>query len=133
MRMYWDTCVVVYVVEGVQPLQQLVRDRLLQTEGTIGIYVSELVRLECRVQPLRDGDDGMLALFDRFFANTEVTTVDLPRQAWSLATDLRARHRLRTPDALHLACAHVHGCTALWTNEDRLAKAAHGLARNILK
>ena len=60
MRMYWDTCVVVYVVEGVQPLQQLVRDRPLQVEGTIGIYVSELVRLECRVQPLRDGDDGML-------------------------------------------------------------------------
>ena len=48
------------------------------------------------------------------------------------AAQLRARFNLKTPDALHLACAQHHGCTALWTNDDRLAQAAHGLAQNIL-
>ena len=36
------------------------------------------------------------------------------------------------PDALRLACAQ-HQCEALWTNDDRLAQASHGLARNVLK
>ncbi|MBC7648600.1 MAG: type II toxin-antitoxin system VapC family toxin, partial [Vitreoscilla sp.] len=48
------------------------------------------------------------------------------------AAMLRARFGLKTPDALHLACAQHHGCTALWTNDERLAQAGHGLARSVL-
>jgi predicted nucleic acid-binding protein len=48
------------------------------------------------------------------------------------AAQLRARFNLRPPDALHLACAQVHGCDALWTNDDRLVAASHGLAVNLL-
>jgi hypothetical protein len=33
---------------------------------------------------------------------------------------------------LHLATAQHHRCDALWTNDDRLLQASHGLARNIL-
>ena len=39
---------------------------------------------------------------------------------------------LRTPDALHLAAAQVHGCSALWTNDSRLAVAGRGLAVDVL-
>jgi predicted nucleic acid-binding protein len=49
------------------------------------------------------------------------------------AAQLRARFGLKTPDALHLACAQHHGCDALWTNDGRLAQASHGLAQNILR
>jgi len=45
-----------------------------------------------------------------------------------LATELRARHRLRTPDALHLATALSHGCQSLITNDRRLSQAAGDLA-----
>jgi len=45
---------------------------------------------------------------------------------------LRARFGLKTSDALHLATAQRHGCIALWTNDDRLASAAHRLAVNLL-
>ena len=48
------------------------------------------------------------------------------------AAQLRARFNLRTPDALHLACAQANGCEALWTNDDRLVSASHGLAINVL-
>ena len=50
-----------------------------------------------------------------------------------LAAQLRARFGLKTPDALHLACAQYHRCDALWTNDDRLTLAGHGLAVNILR
>jgi uncharacterized protein len=49
------------------------------------------------------------------------------------AARLRAHFGLRTPDALHLACAQHHGCDALWTNDDRLAESSRGLALNILR
>ena len=49
-----------------------------------------------------------------------------------IAEVAQSRFGLRTPDALHLACAQHHRCEALWTNDDRLASASHGLARNIL-
>jgi predicted nucleic acid-binding protein len=41
-----------------------------------------------------------------------------------LATRLKAVHGIKTPDALHLACALHHGCTEFWTNDDRLTKVA---------
>ncbi len=42
------------------------------------------------------------------------------------AARLRARHRLKTPDAIHLAAALEHGCDEFWTNDRRLAAAAEG-------
>ena len=57
----------------------------------------------------------------------------LPDPVYLHAARLRAHFGLRTPDALHLACAQHHGCDALWTNDDRLAQASHGLAFNILR
>ena len=124
VQMYWDSCVVVYLVEGVSPWRQLLRERLLQRADAPVVCVSELVRLERRVQHLRNADAPMLQLFDEFFARTDVTLVDVTRQAWALATDLRARHRIRTPDALHLACAITAGADELWTNDSRLHHAA---------
>jgi uncharacterized protein len=38
---------------------------------------------------------------------------------------------VKLPDALHLACAQAHGCSALRTNDDRLAAAAPGFATAI--
>lgn len=57
--------------------------------------------------------------------------LDMPEPEFLLAAALRARFNLKMPDALHLATSQVHGCSALWTNDDRLATAACGLAVNM--
>jgi len=57
--------------------------------------------------------------------------LDIPAAVFDEAGVLRARFGLRTPEAMHLACAQHHGCQALWTNDDRLARASLGLARSI--
>ena len=66
-----------------------------------------------------------LALFDEF------TPLPLPDAVYLQAAELRGRYGLRTPDALHLACAQHHDCDALWTNDARLARASHGLSRSL--
>jgi uncharacterized protein len=47
------------------------------------------------------------------------------------AARARAQFGLNTPDAIHLAAAQYHRCSALWTNDDRLGQAAYGLAVNV--
>jgi len=49
------------------------------------------------------------------------------------ATNLRAKHSLKTPDAIHLATAQYYGCSELWTNDDRLNNSAGDMAVNIFK
>jgi len=39
---------------------------------------------------------------------------------------------LRSPDALHLATAHLARCAELWTTDRRLAAASGGLAVDVI-
>jgi predicted nucleic acid-binding protein len=68
----------------------------------------------------------LLGRFDQFFARPEIRTLDLSRAVFEQATELRAQHRLATPDALHLAAAIRADCDEFWTNDRRLERAAAG-------
>jgi uncharacterized protein len=83
------------------------------------------------VGPIKRGDPILEQVYAELF---EVfVSLGMPEPVYLQAAQLRARFGLRTPDALHLACAQHHRCEGLWTNDDRLAQASHGLARNILR
>lgn len=43
-----------------------------------------------------------------------------------MATQLRAQHDLKTPDAIHLTAAIHTSCDEFWTHDQRLAQAAKG-------
>jgi predicted nucleic acid-binding protein len=89
-----------------------------------------VVKCECLVGPIGRGDPvrerACTELFELFVA------LAMPDTVYLQAAELRARFALRMPDALHLACAQNHRCAALWTNDNRLVQASHGLARNVL-
>jgi predicted nucleic acid-binding protein len=82
--------------------------------------VSDLVRLECRVLPVRQGDAQLLAHYDTFFAAMNVQVLPLTTAVCDRATLLRAVHNFKTPDALQLAAAIVHGCDCFLTHDTRL-------------
>ena len=86
---------------------------------------------ECLVGPIKRGDPVLQRAYTELFE--QFAPFDMPEPVYLQAAQLRGHFGLRTPDALHLACAQYHGCDALWTNDDRLAHASHGLASNILK
>ena len=132
-RVYLDSCVVIYLHEAEADLQSAIRDRLLPVTGDgPSLNVSDLTRLECRVHPLKRGDASLLAEYDRFFELPEILKVGLGTEVFDLATELRARHGLRTPDALHLAAALAGECEEFWTNDNRLAKVQAGIAVEIV-
>ena len=118
MRIYLDSAPLIYLVENVAPYAGLLMTRLADPKVTQ--LCSQLSRLECRVQPLRDGETALLEAFDRYFSNIVTTVLPLSSQVIDQATDLRARYGLRTPDALHLASAITAKCDIFLTNDHRL-------------
>ena len=126
---YLDACIVIYAVEDDGPRGNAVRQRLADARDT-EFAISPLVTMECIVGPLRNDN---LTLHDHYLrALDNVRRLDLGEGQFMRAAQLRARHGLRTPDALHLAVAQLAGCDELWTNDNRLAAAAGGLAVNVL-
>lgn len=126
---YLDSCIVIYAVEDDGSRGAAVRQRLADADSSI-VAVSGLVTMECLVGPLRAGDLALRDHYERALANFERLPVG--EAQFIRAAELRARHGLRTPDALHLAVAQSQGCDELWTNDTRLAIAAHGLAIDVV-
>ncbi|MCC5872574.1 MAG: type II toxin-antitoxin system VapC family toxin [Gammaproteobacteria bacterium] len=125
---YLDSCRLIYLVESDPFRAPQVRQAMSEyRDGSFA--VSALVRLECLVHPLRTGDARLARRYKGALERLHWLTI--PDEVYDLAAELRARHGLKTPDALHLACARHHACEALWTNDDRLATAAPSLARAI--
>ncbi|WP_183086464.1 type II toxin-antitoxin system VapC family toxin [Mycetocola zhadangensis] len=126
---YLDTCILVYALEDTGPRGDIVRARIA-ARPDVTFAVSPLVTLELLVGPLRNDD---LELRDHYVAFlAQFRRLPLTENEFFRAAELRARHNLRTPDALHLAAAQLSGCDELWTNDSRLAVASHGLAANVL-
>lgn len=132
-RVYLDSCVVIYAVEGRDALRTVVRGKLLRTaQEPVGVVISDLTRLECRVWPKRRQNMTLLAQYDAFFMSPGMISAELSSRVFDLATDLRATHGLKTADALHLAAALSANCEELWTNDGRLGRAAGDRLRVVI-
>ena len=127
---YLDTCCVIYFLEDVQPFSTLIRQHLVNNLDAI-LCVSALVRLESLVKPSIDGNHALIEDYEIFLADQQWLTID--DNAFARALNLRIKHKIKTPDALHLATAIENGCTEFWTNDNRLNEAAKHLAVNIFQ
>ena len=124
MRAYLDACVVIYYIEN-HPDYYFRIETLINEPHTLSV-ITDMCRLECRIKPLREKNEPLLAMYDSFFKTNNLLSIPFGRSVFDLATELRATHRLKTPDALHLAAALHGGCDEFWTNDRRLEKAADG-------
>jgi len=129
-RAYLDTCCVIYPIENVPGFSATMRAHLANHPDVI-LCVSPLVRLETLIKPLTDGNQVLVQDYEDFLAAQQ--WLPMTDSDFDYATRLRAMHRLKTPDALHLATALRHSCTEFWTNDDRLNKAAAGMAVNVFR
>ena len=102
-----DACTIIYLIEGGPPLGDMARARFRELlRDPLGRAVcSRLARLECRVGPLRVDDVTLLGRYDAFFQRRRLRIDDVSATVIELATELRARYRFKTPDAIHLATA----------------------------
>ncbi len=130
MRIYLDSCMVIYLVER-HPHHAAMIQQTITFRGTAEICVSPLVSLEVLVRPLRDRNEALAGRFRRYLAYQ--CMLPMPDQLYERALHLRVDHKLKTPDALHLATALHHDCDEFWTNDDRLTAVAPQRVVNILR
>lgn len=116
---YLDTNVIIRFLEGDAAACHPVELRL---RSVAPFAVSQLSRLECRCLPLRHADDKLLALYDAFFASPEVLVLDLSAAVMDEPTMIRAKHSIKTADAIHLAAASISGCSTFLTGDGNLRR-----------
>jgi len=122
MRIYLDTVIVIYDVESHPEFAPLVRRRL--SNGSNEFFITEIIRMECLVHPLRLDDQARVRAFESYFQQL-CNFVPVNRAVAEQSAGLRAKYQwLKTPDALHLAAAIVGGCEVFLTNDHRLDRVA---------
>ena len=120
MLIYLDSCIVIYIVQAMEPWRSRVM-AMLRDHPSVQLVISDLVRMECLVGPYKDRDIATEEAFIGYFALCQ--NVPIRSSTFDLAAHIRADHGLKTPDAIHLAAAIESGCGELWTNDDRFTRA----------
>jgi predicted nucleic acid-binding protein len=108
MTLFLDANIIIYRVEAVEPFnQQLVAvlRALVDKYPHAGFAVSRLSMMECLVKPLREQNSADIDRYRAFFVSAGLKIVEVSAQVIETATMLRARHGLRTPDAIQAASA----------------------------
>ena len=120
--MFLDACAIIYLIEAKDAKSDLVRQLVSDYVNKDGasLFVSSLSILECLVLPKKSNDFELLAEYEDFFASDGVQVIDISRAVLYLAVDLRAKYKIRTPDALQLACAWSAGVKFVSSDRDLL-------------
>lgn len=123
-----DTAAFVYFIEEHPRYAPLVARLFLEADRGVRLIVtSALTLLEVLVVPYRAGDLALAERYEAILSHSRgVRLVELDRTQLRAAAQLRAAHRVRTPDALQLAAALTQRSSAFITN-DRAMPAVTGL------
>ena len=108
MTLFFDANIIIYRVEAVEPFNQQVLSALQELvvkHPNAGFAVSRPSMMECLVKPLRDQNSADINQYRAFFASAGLQIVEVSAPILETATVLRARHGLRTPDAIQAASA----------------------------
>ena len=135
MIAFFDASALIYLIEGKEPFASNVRQQLTALASKypdLVAAVSRLTWLECRVGPMKANNSAVLAAFDTFFAKPDLVWVELSKDVVELAAAIRARHGLRTPDALQAASCLQLGGEHLFLSGDATFRRVAGLHVKVL-
>ncbi|MDX1251746.1 MAG: type II toxin-antitoxin system VapC family toxin [Gammaproteobacteria bacterium] len=122
-RVFLDSAVLIYFLEE-NPRYLPSVNALFKRIAERGLYgiASYLTLMEVIVKPLKEKRPDLVERYrDILLNNDSLTVFPMERVVAEKAATLRASHQnLKTPDAIQLATAMVHGTDAFLTNDNRL-------------
>jgi predicted nucleic acid-binding protein len=118
-RVYFDVNPIIYFIEqntqfaeAVTPVFEMIGD------GSIVAYTSELSLTEILIKPIRDNLNQVIQAHKELLLDPELFTLISPNQdTFLLAAELGGKMSMRTPDAIHMACAIESKCKYFVTND----------------
>jgi predicted nucleic acid-binding protein len=121
MTVFLDTNIVIYAIESHAGFGTKAQARIASTLSSGDqIMVSDLVRMECLVEPIRTGNSLLERQYLAFFARSDVGVVSITAAVCDRAARIRATHRYKPMDSLQLAAAVEHGAGVFLTADARL-------------
>jgi predicted nucleic acid-binding protein len=132
---FLDANALIYLIEGAAPFADRVRAALkvsATAHPNLELSVSRLTWLECHVKPMRENNHPVIAAYAAFFARPDLIWVDLNQDVVELATVIRVKHGLRTPDALQAASCLQLGADHLFFTGDAGFEKVAGLNVHLL-
>lgn len=123
-RLGCDTAPLIYLMESHAdfgpPMVEVARR---VDEGVFELVCSTITLTEVLTRPMRVGREDLVDAYRALLEHHgHVALVDIDPEVAVRAAELRARHSLRTPDALQIAAAIHAGCDAFLTNDRDLAR-----------
>ena len=120
-RVFWDTNLFVYLVEGHARAERVValRQRMIEREDEL--LTSALTLGEVLVKPLEAGDRRLRQRYEHAIT-TGATVLPFDANAAPRFAEIRRDRSIRAPDAIQLACASVAEVDLFITNDDRLSR-----------
>ena len=121
-----DTVTLIYYLERHPVYYAAARILFEKIEcGDISAVISSLVFAELLVPPYRAGKPQLAEKITHILSHyPNLTVIPLSSEIAAAAAQLRAKHQLRTPDAIHLATARHAGARGFITNDKELKKIA---------
>ncbi len=121
-RVYLDTNIFIYAVEGYAEFQDLLNELFEAFDNrNLKAITSELTLAEVLVKPLIDNNTGVCLAYENAIQNSPVLEViPINRKILIESARLRTIINLRLPDAIHGATAILNGCETFLTNDKRL-------------
>ena len=119
-RIFWDTNLLVYLLEGKSRGRQVaeLRQRMIEREDEL--LTSALTLGEVLVKPVETGDQALRRRYEHAITSG-ATVVPFDVEAAPRFAELRQDRSLRAPGATQLACASAAGTDLFITNDNRLS------------
>lgn len=125
-KVYLDTNIFIYALEAMEPWAALLQEAFASLEaGEWHAVTSSLSIAECLVKPLEMERDDMVAAYRAALSPRQhLQIAPLQEDVLVDAARLRAKHKFKLPDALHIATALHEGCSVMLTNDAQFCKVA---------
>ena len=120
-RVFWDTNLFVYLMEGHGRANQVAALRQRMMERDDELLTSALTLGEVLVKPMEAGVQELRQRYENVITAGAVVLPFDARAAPRFA-EIRQDRSIRAPDAIQLACASTAGVDLFITNDDRLSR-----------
>ena len=122
-RIFWDTNLFIYLLEGTGESFQLTRNLLQRmAERRDELLTSTLTLGEVLVKPLEAGRADIADRYERLLDSPGVRLVPFDRESARMYAQIRRDRSIRPPDAIQLSCAAAAKTDLFVTNDARLSR-----------
>jgi predicted nucleic acid-binding protein len=118
-RLCFDSAPLIYAAEERAAYVERMRliFRLIRSQS-IQVFSASITLTEVLTKPLKEGDTKTITAYQQMMTKSrQFKLISITPAVAEQAAELRARHNLKTPDALQIAVAVSQQCDALLTND----------------